>query len=157
MYGTWALLEPADRAHLAGWIVNRFRGDVDLLRPGLDVVAERTGLPVLGIVPWLQDVWLDGEDALTLGAWHRHPGEAPDAAVQPDAGTGVRLRIAVARLPRLSNATDVDALAAEPGVDVVVTADPALLAAADLAVLPGTRATLRDLRWLREDASNGSD
>ncbi|GAB47868.1 cobyric acid synthase [Mobilicoccus pelagius] len=142
MYGTWALVDEADRAHFAGWIVNKFRGDVDLLRPGLEIVTERTGLPVLGVVPWLEGAWLDGEDALALGGWSRAV-DAHEAA----AGT---LRVAVVGLPRLSNATDVDALAAEPGVDVTVTADPAVVAGADLAVLPGSRATLSDLRWLRE-------
>ncbi|GMA39428.1 cobyric acid synthase [Mobilicoccus caccae] len=140
MYGTWALLEDADRAHLRGWIVNKFRGDVDLLRPGLSVVEDRTGLPVLGVVPWLDGAWLDGEDALTLGGWSRSVDTAPAAA-----GT---LRVAVVGFPRLSNATDVDALAAEPGVDVVVTADPDVIAEADLAVLPGSRSTMHDLGWL---------
>ncbi|MDO5629539.1 MAG: cobyric acid synthase [Mobilicoccus sp.] len=141
MYGTWALLDDADRAHLRGWIVNKFRGDVELLRPGLSIVEERTGLPVHGVVPWLEGAWLDGEDALSLGGWSR----SVDTHA-PEAGT---LTVAVVGFPRLSNATDVDALAAEPGVDVTVTADPAVVAAADLAVLPGSRATLNDLSWLR--------
>ena len=141
MYGTWALLPEEDRAPLAGWIVNKFRGDVDLLRPGLDVVESRTGLPVLGVVPWLDDAWLDGEDALALGAWGDRPAEG--------SATGDSLRVAVVGLPRLSNATDVDALAAEPGVDVVVTRRPGDLLGADLVVLPGSRATAHDLGWLR--------
>lgn len=142
MYGTWALVEEGDRAHLAGWIVNKFRGDVDLLRPGLDVITDRTGLPVFGVVPWLEGAWLDGEDALALGGWSR--------AVDTHPAAGGSLRVAVVGFPRLSNATDVDALAAEPGVDVTVTADPDVVAGADLVVLPGSRATLGDLRWLRE-------
>ena len=137
MYGTWALLEPADRALLQGWIVNKFRGDLGLLQPGLDVVRERTGLPVFGVLPWLSGVWLDSEDALALAGWQPTDGGAP-------------LTVAVVRFPRISNATDVDALAAEPGVRVDLTTSPEALASADLVVLPGSRRTVADLAWLRE-------
>jgi adenosylcobyric acid synthase len=133
MFGTLALLEPADQAHVAGWIVNQFRGDLALLEPGLRMLTAATGRPVYGVLPWLDDVWLDGEDSLALSGWH----------------SGGGLQVAVVRLPRLSNATDVDAFASEPGVSVVVTADPVVVAGADLAILPGTRATVTDLAWLR--------
>jgi adenosylcobyric acid synthase len=136
MFGTLALLEAADQALVAGWIVNKFRGDRTLLEPGLRMLTSLTGRPVLGVLPWLDGVWIDSEDGLALGGW-----SGPSAAT---------LRIAVVRFPRLSNATDVDALAAEPGVAVTVTADPDVVATADLAVLPGTRATVTDLAWLRE-------
>ncbi len=135
MYGTLGMLEPADQAHLKGWIVNKFRGDLSLLRPGLATLEERTGRPVLGVVPWLTDLWLDSEDALAIAGW-QHPVEST-------------LRVAAVRLPRISNATDLDALAAEPGVEVVFTTSPSELADADLVVLPGSRATMSDLAWLR--------
>ncbi|NIH78978.1 cobyric acid synthase [Amycolatopsis viridis] len=138
MYGTVALLGPEDQALLAGWVVNKFRGDETLLRPGLDRIAELTHRPVLGVLPWLDGVWIDSEDALAAAGW-RHEQ-------QPAGG----LRVAVVRFPRASNATDVDALAAEPGVTVTLTADPDTVRSADLVVLPGTRATVDDLRWLRE-------
>jgi len=138
MYGTIALLEPADQALLAGWVVNKFRGDEMLLRPGLDRIAELTHRPVLGVLPWLDGVWIDSEDALAAAGW-RH-----------SAGAAGGLRVAVVRLPRASNATDVDALAAEPGVTVTLTADVDTVRTADVVVLPGTRATVDDLRWLRE-------
>jgi adenosylcobyric acid synthase len=136
MFGTLALLSAADQALVAGWVVNKFRGDAGLLRPGLATLERLTGRPVLGVLPWLPDVWLDAEDALAVAGWA--------------GGDGATLRVAVIRLPRVSNATDVDALAAEPGVAVTVTADPDAVTAADLAVLPGTRATVDDLAWLRE-------
>ena len=136
MAGTLALLDEADQAHIAGFLVNKFRGDVDLLRPGLDSLATLTHRPMLGVLPWLEQAWLDSEDTLALGGWE------PGAAEQP-------LRVAAVRFPRISNATDLDALAAEPGVSVTVTADPDTVAAADLAVLPGTRSTVDDLAWLR--------
>ena len=136
--GTHSLLDPADRALLRGYVMNKFRGDHDVLAPGLAVVSERTGLPWLGTVPWLPEVWLDSEDALSIGRWEPGAGGPTDA-----------LRVAVVRFPRVSNATDVDALSAEPGVEVRVTTDPSVCRDADLLVLPGSRATVTDLAWLR--------
>ena len=137
LFGTVALLDEADRAMISTFMINKFRGDPAVLQPGLDDLTRRTGVPFVGILPWLTDVWLDGEDALDIGAWRRHDQHSTD------------LKIAVVRLPRTSNVTDVDALAAEPGVQVQVTADPDVVAGADLVVLPGSRATLSDLAWLR--------
>jgi adenosylcobyric acid synthase len=102
------------------------------------MIAAATGRPVLGVLPWLPDVWLDSEDALAIAGWSG-----------PRPAGGHTLRMAVVRFPRISNATDVDAFALEGGVAVTVTADPDLVAAADVAVLPGTRATVDDLRWAR--------
>ncbi|EHR61069.1 cobyric acid synthase [Saccharomonospora cyanea] len=137
-YGTVALLEPEDQALVAGFVVNKFRGDDTLLAPGLRRLEELTGRRVYGTLPWTPDVWLDSEDTLdTLPLRDR-----------PRAG-GAALRVVVVRLPRVSNATDVDALGLEPGVEVVFTADPHDLDDADLVVLPGTRATVADLAWLR--------
>jgi adenosylcobyric acid synthase len=136
MFGTLALLDAADQALVAGFVVNKFRGDVDLLRPGLDQLRELTGREVYGVLPWHPDLWLDSEDALDLAGRRASEEET-------------RLRVAVVRLPRISNFTDVDALGIEPGVDVVFASDPRSLAGADLVVLPGTRATLEDLAWLR--------
>ncbi|AYY15036.1 cobyric acid synthase [Actinobacteria bacterium YIM 96077] len=154
MYGTVALLDAEDQRHLAGFVVNKFRGDVDILRPGLERIAELTGRSVLGVLPWLDGVWIDSEDALALGGWSS--GLAADASPSPgdDARggghAGRALTVAVVRLPRISNATDVDALACEPGVSVTLTTDPDVVATADLAVLPGSRATVSDLGWLRQ-------
>jgi adenosylcobyric acid synthase len=100
---------------------------------------------VLGTLPFLYDVWLDGEDALAISGW----SGADSAGAAADAAAGSTLSVAVVRFPRVSNATDIDALAAEPGVDVRVSADPDVVARADLVVLPGTRATMADLEWLR--------
>jgi adenosylcobyric acid synthase len=139
MYGTLALLDARDQALIAGWIVNKFRGDPNLLSPGLDELARRTGRPVLGVLPWLDGVWIDSEDALAQAGWRSEP-----------ARPGRPLRVAAVRFPRASNATDLDALAAEPGVTVTMTSDPDVLADADIVVLPGTRATVDDLAWLRD-------
>ncbi|MCW3158778.1 cobyric acid synthase [Micropruina sonneratiae] len=138
IFGTWAIVDDADRALLAGYLINKFRGDQSVLDPGLAELTVRTGLPCLGVVPWLPEVWLDGEDALAFAHWPRVPG------------AGGTLRVAAVRFPRISNATDLDALAAEPGLDVIATRSPAEVADADLVVLPGSRSTLADLAWLRE-------
>ncbi|MGE9808668.1 cobyric acid synthase [Janibacter sp. G1551] len=140
LYGTWALVDDADRARLAGFVINKFRGDASVLTPGLDEITRRTGMPSFGVLPWLEDVWLDSEDALSVGAWG-----TSDDGVPADR----RLSVAVVRFPRTSNATDVDALAAEPGLDVRVTRDADTVREADLVVLPGSRATTSDLSWLR--------
>jgi adenosylcobyric acid synthase len=137
LYGTVALLEPDDRALVRSFLVNKFRGDPGVLQPGLEELTRRTGIPFAGVLPWLTGVWLDAEDTLEVGSWRRS---------DPRPGA---LRVAVVRLPRVSNVTDVDALAAEPGVDVLVTTDPDVVAGADLAVLPGSRSTVSDLGWLR--------
>jgi adenosylcobyric acid synthase len=141
LFGTVALLDDADRALIRGLVINKFRGDVELLRPGLDRIAELTGVPVLGVLPWLGGVWLDGEDTLQVGRWGADLGGSVEEA-RP-------LRVAVVRFPRLSNATDVDALACEPGVQVTMTTDPMGLRSADIIVLPGSRSTVADLDWLR--------
>ncbi|WP_300084048.1 cobyric acid synthase [Propioniciclava sp.] len=137
IYGHWAISDDDDRATLAGYLINKFRGDQSVLDPGLVELTARTGLPCLGVVPWLDQVWLDSEDALAFAKWPRLPGRA---------GT---LRVAAVRFPRISNATDLDALAAEPGLDVFASASPSDIASADLVVLPGSRSTLADLDWLR--------
>ncbi|SNS66273.1 adenosylcobyric acid synthase (glutamine-hydrolysing) [Geodermatophilus pulveris] len=141
LYGTVALMPPADQRLVAGFLVNKFRGDVRLLRPGLDRLAALAGRPTLGVLPWLPGAALDVEDSLGIPTGVTLAG--------PPHGEEV-LRVAVARLPRLSNSTDVDALAAEPGVLVRHVTRPEELADADLVVLPGTRATVSDLGWLRE-------
>jgi adenosylcobyric acid synthase len=139
MHGTLALLDEADQALVAGLVVNRFRGDRGLLEPGLDAIAALTGRPVLGVVPWLADLWLDSEDSLSVA----------DRPTRHDRA-GARVRVAVVRLPRISNFTDLDALCLEPGLEVSFVDDPWSLASADVVVLPGTRATTADLAWLRE-------
>jgi adenosylcobyric acid synthase len=139
MYGTLALLEPDDQKLIAGWIVNKFRGDLSLLDPGLEMLAKLTDRPVFGVLPWLDRVWIDSEDALAVAGW-RHEG------IQG----GRPLRIAIIRFPRISNATDLDALAAEPGVTVTLTADGDVVADSDVVILPGSRATVDDLHWLHD-------
>jgi adenosylcobyric acid synthase len=141
-FGTVALLAPADQALVAGFVVNKFRGSAELLQPGLDAFRGLTGRPCYGVMPWHPELWLDAEDSLSYvdGRLAGRPG--------PPVGTQW-LRVAVVRLPRVSNATDIEALAAEPGVAVRLTTSAGDIADADLVVLPGTKSTVDDLDWLR--------
>jgi adenosylcobyric acid synthase len=142
LFGTLALLEPADQALIAGFVINKFRGDPALLAPGLDQLTRLTGRPTLGVLPWRDMLWLDQEDSLGYAADGvlGHPG--------PPVGREW-LRVAVIRLPRISNGTDAEALAVEPGVSVRLVTDPARLVDADLVVIPGSKSTVADLEWLR--------
>ena len=136
-YGTIALLEPADQAHIAATVINKFRGDPGLLEPGVRRLEELTGRPVLGVVPWAEGLELDAEDGLALRTFDR------------GASTADPLRVAVVGLRRISNFTDLDALAIEPDVDLRLTRDPDAIRDADLVVLPGSKATVADLADLR--------
>jgi adenosylcobyric acid synthase len=140
MFGTLAVLSPEDQALISGFVINKFRGDARLLEPGIRMLNDLTGRPVLGTIGWLGGLWLDVEDSLDL--------DSRPHTTEPPVGTDV-LRIAAIRLPRLSNVTDIDALAAEPGVQVRLATRPPDLDGVDLILLPGTRATVDDLDWLR--------
>ncbi|WP_224390921.1 cobyric acid synthase [Pseudonocardia sp. ICBG1293] len=142
LFGTLAVLEPADQALVAGFVINKFRGDPRLLAPGLDRLRELTGRPTLGVVPFAEGLWLDAEDSLSAVADGVLGHPAPPLGTQ-------WLRVAVVRFPRISNATDAEALACEPGVAVRYVTEPSRIADTDVVVLPGTKATVSDLAWLR--------
>ncbi|MCC5698815.1 cobyric acid synthase CobQ, partial [Klebsiella pneumoniae] len=109
----------------------------------MEQLSSLTARPVYGVLPWEEQLWLDAEDSLSY---------VTDGVVgKPAPPRGDQwLRVAVIRLPRISNATDVEALAAEPGVAVRFVTEPSRLADADLVVLPGSKSTVADLHWLRE-------
>ena len=136
LVGTLALLAPDERARVAGFIVNRFRGDAAVLAPGLELLTARTGIPVLGVVPHLGPGLVPEEDSLSLDE-----GSAD--------GDAACIEVAVVRLPRIANFDDVEPLAAEPGVAVRFVTRAAELDAADVVIVPGSKSTLADLAWLR--------
>jgi len=140
LYGTVALLPDDLRAHVRGFVINKFRGDPALLFDGTAELEARTGVRTLGVLPWFDDGGLDAEDSLALDT--SQTWAAPDAP-------GDELDVAVVRFPRLSNFTDLDPLRCEPGVRVRFVADTASLGRPDLVVLGGTKATVDDLAWLR--------
>ncbi|WP_447974031.1 cobyric acid synthase [Nitrospira sp. Kam-Ns4a] len=138
LLGTLEWLEPEERQRVAGFLINKFRGDGSLLGPGLEALARRTGVPVLGVIPYIPDLRLDEEDSVAL-----------DDRCRPNGGESGRLAIGVPRLPRLSNFTDLDPLEAEPEVAVRFVTAPDELAACRVAILPGSKNTMEDLAWLR--------
>ena len=136
LYGTVKLLEPEEQDRIKGLIINKFRGDVEILRPGLTTLEQLTGKPVLGVVPML-DVDIDDEDSLSS---------------KLTGGERVgRLDIAVIRLPRLSNFTDFNPLERMEGVTVRYVRSPGELGRPDLILLPGTKSTMDDLKWMRQN------
>ncbi|GAA3369765.1 cobyric acid synthase [Streptomyces sannanensis] len=144
-FGTTALLSPEDQALIAGYVVNKFRGDVSLLEPGLDMLHGLTGRRTYGVLPYQHGLGIDEEDGLRVSM----RGTVRESVVAPPHGEDL-LRVAVCAIPLMSNFTDVDALAAEPGVVVRFVDRPEELADADLVVIPGTRGTVKALAWLRE-------
>ena len=135
LYGTAALLEAEERERIKGLIINKFRGDAEILRPGLTMLEEKTGLPVLGVVPYLR-IDVDDEDSLAPSLERTAPHKPLDAAV--------------IRLPRISNFTDFAPLEAHPMIGVRYVRRPGELGGPDLLILPGTKSTMDDLLWLRQ-------
>jgi adenosylcobyric acid synthase len=143
LFGTVAVLAPEDQALIAGFIINKFRGDPALLEPGLEQLAALTGRPTYGVLPYSDQLWLDAEDSLSV--------VTREVVGVPEPPHGSQwLRVAALRLPRISNSTDVEALACEPGVAVRWASEPAELLEADVVVIPGSKATVADLQWLRD-------
>lgn len=137
LVGTLELLSESERARIVGFVINRFRGDIALLRPGLDWLEQKTGKSVLAVLPYLPDLYLEAEDSLTV---------KKSARVQEKA-----LNIIVASLPRMSNHTDFDPLRLHSGVNLEFVRDASQVIKADLIILPGSKSVPDDLRWLKEN------
>lgn len=134
LVGTLALISDSEQARTAGFIINRFRGDIALLEPGLDWLAEHTGKPVFGVLPYLHGLVIDSEDSVS-------------AAGTSEAGA---LKVVVPVLPRISNHNDFDPLRLHPGVDLVFVGPDESIPPADLIILPGSKSTRHDLQWLKQ-------
>lgn len=132
LVGTLSCLSESERGRIVGFVINRFRGDIALLEPGLDWLEAQTGKPVLGVLPYLHGMYLDAEDA-----------------VQPAQSDRGGFRVVVPSLPRMSNHTDFDALRAHPEVDLRFVRAGEAMPAADLVILPGSKNTRGDLAWLQ--------
>ncbi|MCU9518567.1 cobyric acid synthase [Corynebacterium sp. ES2794-CONJ1] len=142
-YGTHQIVSPADRARIQGFVVNKFRGTQSLLEPGLAELERLTGVATKAVLPFIEGLWIDAEDSLQ---------SQPGATIGPhqQALGSQRINVAAIRLPRISNATDIEALAAEPGINASFSVDPDYIAEADLVVIPGSKSTLSDLLWLHD-------
>lgn len=135
IYGTLMLLEEDERAMVKGVIINKFRGDVEILRPGLRMIEEKTGVPVVGVLPMLH-VDIEDEDSLS----ERISGHAEVKLVD----------IAVVRIPRMSNYTDFNVFELIPGVSLRYVREVKDLGQPDMIIIPGTKNTIGDLKWLRQ-------
>ena len=139
--GTIELLEPLERSCIKGIIINKFRGDVDILKPGIDFIEQRTGLPVLGVLPWFADISLPAEDSVALGQ------RSKIVSIM----TGLKkIHIGVLKLPRISNFTDFDPLQNEPDVHLSYVEMPDQLLGLDILIIPGSKSTIADLYFLME-------
>ena len=148
LVGTMVLLEEGERRLIKGFVINKFRGDVTLLHDGLTMLEERTGVPVLGVVPFIRDLQIAEEDSVALDGVSQ-AGDRGQGTGEKGQGISDKVDIAVIRLPRISNFDDFDALALEEGVQVRFVDDPDRLGHPQAVILPGTKSTIADLLWLR--------
>jgi len=139
--GTIELLEPLERSYIKGIIINKFRGDASILSSGLDFIQNKTGIPLLGVLPWLPDLSLPAEDSVALGSRSK--------VIKLITGQK-RIHIGILKLPRISNFTDFDALQAVPDVVLSYVEMPEQLAALDVLILPGSKSTIADMYFLME-------
>lgn len=138
LIGTVWLLEPEERELVKGLIVNKFRGDISLFTDGVRILEEKSEVPVLGVVPYLHDLFIPEEDAVAL----ENPFETPGSMTE-------ELEIVVVHLPRIANFDDFDPLSAEPGVRVRYVDSPEDVWNPAAIIIPGTKSTINDLAWLR--------
>ncbi|MDF4805090.1 cobyric acid synthase, partial [Vibrio parahaemolyticus] len=134
LYGTLALLSESEQTRVKGFVINRFRGDIRLLQSGLDWLEEKTGKPVLGVLPYLHGLNLEAEDAITA---------------QQELNSEVKLNVVVPVLTRISNHTDFDVLRLNPDINLRYVGKGEKIDKADLIILPGTKSVRDDLAYLK--------
>ena len=142
LYGTTKLLG-RDGRRIKGFIINKFRGDIDILRPGLDMMERMTGRPVVGVLPYVADIGLPEEDSLALRNGSAGKGD----------GT---LKVTVVRLKHIANFTDFDPFLCEPDVHLLFSTNPSDIENADMVILPGSKNTVKDLFFLKEQGLDRS-
>jgi adenosylcobyric acid synthase len=149
LLGTMAILDHRERQRVRGFVINKFRGDPDLLRPGVATIERRLRRPCLGVIPHLPAIGLDEEDSVALEDRQTPARAWRIANATDDADPGRPLRVGVIALPHMTNFTDFDPLAAEPALQLAYLERAGDLEQADVAIVPGTKQTLDDLAWLR--------
>ncbi len=133
--GTLECLSDSEKQRVKGFVINRFRGDISLLEPGLNWLEAKTGKPVLGVIPYIENLHVEAEDAIS---------------VKSNQNSSDALKVVVPVLPRISNHTDFDALALHPNVDLEFIKEPTLFNGCDLLILPGTKNVRQDYHWLKQ-------
>jgi adenosylcobyric acid synthase len=146
LYGTVKLLG-RDSRHVRGFIINKFRGDMEILKPGLGMIQDRTGKPVIGVLPYVHDLGLPEEDGLALSR---------EGKCRAEEGRPGEIKIVVVRLRYISNFTDFDPLAHEPDVELFYSTNPADIENADMVIVPGSKNTVKDLMLLRKQGLDRS-
>ncbi len=144
LLGTMELLTPEDRARIRGFVINKFRGDLSLLRPGVEMIEQRLGIPCAGVIPYLRGHGLEEEDSVAI-----EDRRTPGRLWREPRGPENPLRVGVVALPHMANFTDFDPLAMEPCVSLAFLEDPRDVELCDVLILPGSKQTIDDLSWLR--------
>lgn len=134
IYGTIKLLNPEDQKRIKYFVINKFRGDVNILKPGIEQLETLIGIKCIGVIPYVEDLKIPSEDSISLED-HKSSGE---------------LEVKVIRLPRISNFNDYEILSWEPAINVSYISEPEQLRNADVIIIPGTKNTVKDLEWLRK-------
>ena len=145
LYGTLKLLSPSEQQRIKGFIINKFRGDVTLLEPGNQWLEDTTEIPVIGVLPYLHNLHIEAEDAISYQAHFKNEASSMDKII-----------IIVPVLPRISNHTDFDALRLHPQVELHFIREGQVIPSADLIIIPGTKSVRPDLHWLRENGWDGA-
>ncbi|TAL26336.1 MAG: cobyric acid synthase [Nitrospirae bacterium] len=141
LYGTVKLLGK-DSRHIKAFIINKFRGDMEILKPGLEMIDSKTGKPVIGVLPYIKDIGLPEEDGLALSGFKSSRGQGL---------RGKKIKIVVVRLQYISNFTDFDPFEHEPDVELVYSNNPVDIENADIAIIPGSKNTIKDLMFIKEN------
>lgn len=144
LYGTAKLLG-RDSRYIKAFVINKFRGDIEILKPGLDMICSKTGIPVIGVLPYVHDLGLPEEDGLALPQGIKVRGQGAK-----------EIRIVIVRLKYIANFTDFDPLSHEPDVELAYSTNPADIENADMVIIPGTKNTVKDLLLLRDRALDES-
>jgi adenosylcobyric acid synthase len=142
LYGTVKLLG-RDSRRIKGFVINKFRGDIEILSPGLEMIKDRTGKPVIGVLPYIKNIGLPEEDGLVINHSRSLESKIQDSSCE-------KLRIVIVKLQYISNFTDFDPFLHEPDVELLYSANPAEIENADIVIIPGTKNTVKDLEFLRD-------
>lgn len=137
LYGTYQLLSDTEKARVVGFIINRYRGDKSLLEPGMQMLQEKTGIPTIGVIPYIENLYIDAEDTIDIS--------------QPAIKAETKLKIVIIAYPHISNHTDFDILRLHHSIDCEFVRDTRLFSGADIIILPGSKSVCSDLKWLRDN------